>query len=43
MNIGGSFDPGQPTRSLYHFKLAIALGMGAKGAPLSSAGTNRFL
>jgi DNA modification methylase len=25
LNIGGSYDPGQPTRSLYHFKLAIAL------------------
>jgi site-specific DNA-methyltransferase (cytosine-N4-specific) len=25
LNIGGSYEPGQPTRSLYHFKLAIAL------------------
>lgn len=25
LNIGGSFNPGAPTRSLYHFKLLIAL------------------
>lgn len=25
LNIGGSFNPGVPTRSLYHFKLLIAL------------------
>lgn len=25
LNIGGSYDPGAPTRSLYHFKLLIAL------------------
>jgi site-specific DNA-methyltransferase (cytosine-N4-specific) len=25
LNIGGSWNPGQPTRSLYHFKLMIAL------------------
>ena len=25
LNIGGSYNPGQPTRSLYHFKLLIAL------------------
>lgn len=25
MNIGGSWNPGQPTRSLYHYKLMIAL------------------
>jgi site-specific DNA-methyltransferase (cytosine-N4-specific) len=25
LNIGGSFNPGTPTRSLYHFKLLIAL------------------
>lgn len=25
LNIGGSFNPGNPTRSLYHFKLLIAL------------------
>ncbi|MGH8204712.1 MAG: DNA-methyltransferase [Steroidobacteraceae bacterium] len=25
LNIGGSFNPGSPTRSLYHFKLLIAL------------------
>jgi DNA modification methylase len=25
LNIGGSFNPGQPTRSLYHFKLLLAL------------------
>lgn len=25
LNIGGSYDEGQPTRSLYHFKLLIAL------------------
>lgn len=25
LNIGGSFNPGEPTRSLYHFKLLIAL------------------
>jgi site-specific DNA-methyltransferase (cytosine-N4-specific) len=25
LNIGGSYNPGQPTRSLYHFKVAIAL------------------
>jgi len=25
LNIGGSYNPGKPTRSLYHFKLAIAL------------------
>lgn len=25
LNIGGSYNPGVPTRSLYHFKLAIAL------------------
>jgi site-specific DNA-methyltransferase (cytosine-N4-specific) len=25
LNIGGSYNPAQPTRSLYHFKLAIAL------------------
>ncbi|HXF52712.1 MAG TPA: site-specific DNA-methyltransferase [Hyphomicrobiaceae bacterium] len=25
LNIGGSYNPGQPTRSLYHFKLAISL------------------
>lgn len=25
VNIGGSYNPGQPTRSLYHFKLLIAL------------------
>jgi site-specific DNA-methyltransferase (cytosine-N4-specific) len=25
LNIGGSFNPGMPTRSLYHFKLLIAL------------------
>ncbi|MEE8586555.1 MAG: DNA methyltransferase, partial [Acidobacteriota bacterium] len=25
LNIGGSYNPGTPTRSLYHFKLLIAL------------------
>lgn len=25
LNIGGSFNPGTPTRSLYHFKLLVAL------------------
>lgn len=25
LNIGGSYNPGQPTRSLYHFKLLVAL------------------
>ena len=25
LNIGGSYNPGSPTRSLYHFKLLIAL------------------
>lgn len=25
LNIGGSYNPGEPTRSLYHFKLLIAL------------------
>jgi site-specific DNA-methyltransferase (cytosine-N4-specific) len=25
LNIGGSYNPGRPTRSLYHFKLLIAL------------------
>ncbi|MGH8660072.1 MAG: DNA-methyltransferase [Gammaproteobacteria bacterium] len=25
LNIGGSFNPGTPTRSLYHFKLVVAL------------------
>lgn len=25
LNIGGSFNPGSPTRSLYHFKLLVAL------------------
>ncbi|MBV9017666.1 MAG: site-specific DNA-methyltransferase, partial [Alphaproteobacteria bacterium] len=25
LNIGGSYNPGQPTRSLYHFKLLIEL------------------
>ncbi len=25
LNIGGSYNPGKPTRSLYHFKLLIAL------------------
>jgi DNA modification methylase len=25
LNIGGSYNPGQPTRSLYHFELLIAL------------------
>jgi site-specific DNA-methyltransferase (cytosine-N4-specific) len=25
LNIGGSYNPGHPTRSLYHFKLVIAL------------------
>ena len=25
LNIGGSYNPGAPTRSLYHFKLLIAL------------------
>lgn len=25
MNIGGSWNPGQPTRSLYHYKLMLAL------------------
>jgi DNA modification methylase len=25
LNIGGSYNPGQPSRSLYHFKLLIAL------------------
>src|SRR5690606_3417688 len=25
LNIGGSYNPGVPTRSLYHFKLLIAL------------------
>lgn len=25
LNIGGSFNPGAPTRSLYHFKLLVAL------------------
>jgi site-specific DNA-methyltransferase (cytosine-N4-specific) len=25
LNIGGSYNPGQPTRSLYHFKLALGL------------------
>lgn len=25
LNIGGSYNQGQPTRSLYHFKLAVAL------------------
>jgi DNA modification methylase len=25
LNIGGSYNPGHPTRSLYHFKLLIAL------------------
>lgn len=26
LNIGGSWNPGHPTRSLYHYKLMIALG-----------------
>lgn len=25
LNIGGSYNPGEPTRSLYHFKLLVAL------------------
>jgi len=25
LNVGGSYNPGEPTRSLYHFKLLIAL------------------
>src|SRR4029450_4329836 len=25
LNIGGSYNPGTPTRSLYHFKLLLAL------------------
>ena len=26
LNIGGSYNEGMPTRSIYHFKLLIALG-----------------